>query len=593
MVTATNVAVNPLAVLCVSVSLWLTPFLASGGLLTGQGATVLDATNAQRATFSTNEKIGFMQIINNGVASVNRISFQFAVLAPNGNIVFRHVGNSVGGTVGNAASQVAGLAVSGFAQGPGLYTLKASASLDGVTLEQTQTFTVSSPNLLLIYPPNGSQNLTDNPLTFQWYSSGAVTYRVTVGDSASLYNALFVQTTAGGSSLTYPQNPSDPRQRLSTGQTYWWKVEGLDINGNIVATSMVPFNFSVSATSLTRDMAVTALDVAGPPDSSGGIPFRIVVKNQGNTTETNTPLRVTLGGLTAPETPIAVPQMSPSDALTFNVSASIPADMNEGLAIACLTIFDDTVGNNCKTVLVTRPPAVSSATFAQDCGSVSGDQIWQAIRQVLRDQGIDLDDYSFTGMDGSLTCAELAALLDQLRQGQAQASVSGPPLESSVITTPAPVVGAEAEAGAAPPEELQDVEEQPKTVVKEQSWSGVSSPLAKTAAAVLIKDEAYWRRLWQKLSDEPVPLIDFAEHMVIAVVAGREDGASRVEIDDMRSLDAKFTVRYRLIAYARPFAAGAPKAAAAAKSAPYLLIAIPRTSLKVSFERIKENSNGD
>jgi len=287
--------------------------------------------------------------------------------------------------------------------------------------------------------------------------------------------------------------------------------------------------------------------------------------------------------------------MSPADTLTFNVSAPIPADMNEGLAIACLTIFDDTVTNNCKTVLVTRPPAVSSSTFAQDCGSVSGDQIWQAIRQVLRDQGIDLDDYSFTGMDGSLTCAELAALLDQLRQGQAQASVSGPPLTGTVFTAPAPapVVSAEPEAGAAPPEALQDAEEQPKTVVKEQSWSGVSAPLAKTAAAVLIKDEAYWKRLWQKLSDEPVPLIDFAEHMVIAVVAGREDGASRVEIDDMRSLDAKFTVRYRLIAYARPFGAAAPAAAPAAKSAPYLLIAIPRTSLKVSFERIKESSNGD
>jgi len=567
------------------------PLRAAAGLLTGQGATVLDSTNAQRSTFSTNETIGFIQIVNNGVASVNRIFFQFTVLAPNGNIVFRHVGNSVGGTVGNAASQVGGLAVSGFAQGPGLYTLKASASLDGVLLEQTQTFTISSPNLLLIYPPNGSQNLTDNPLTFQWYSSGAVTYRVTVGDSASLYNALFIQTTAPGtSSLTYPQNPTDPRQRLSTGQTYWWKVEGLDANGNIVATSQVPFSFSVSNTALTRDLAVTTFEVMGPADSSGNIPFKIIVTNQGNTTESNTPLRVTLGGLTAPDTPISVPQMSPSDTLSFNVSAPIPTDMNEGLAIACLNIFDDTVPNNCKTVLVTRPAAISSSTFAQDCGSVSGDQIWQAIRQVLMDQGINLDDYSFTGMDGSLTCAELASLLDQLRQGQAQASVTGPPLAGTVFSTPAPQPVTD--EAASPPTELQDAEEQPKTVVKEQSWSGLSSPLAKAAAAVLIKDESYWKRLWQKLSDEPVPLIDFAEHMVIAVVAGKEDGAARIEIDDIRSLDAKFTVRYRLISYARPFGAGVAAPAPAAKAAPYLLIAIPRTSLKVNFERIKESSDG-
>lgn len=581
----------------VSAALWLIPLLASAGLLTGQGATVLDASNAQRATFSTNEKIGFMQIVNNGVASVNRISFQFAVLAPNGNVVFRHAGNSVGGTVGNAASQVAGLPVSSFAQGPGLYTLKASASLDGVALEQTATFTVSSPNLLLIYPPNGAQNLTDNPLTFQWYSSGAATYRVTVGDSASLYNAMFTQTTASGvNSLTYPQNPTDTRQRMSTGQTYWWKVEGLDLNGNIVATSQVPFNFSVSNTALTRDLAVTSFEVSGAPDSGGAIPFRIVVTNQGNTTESNTPLRVTLGGLTAPETPISVPQMSPSDAQTFNVSASIPPDMNEALAIACLTIFDDTVTNNCKTIQVTRPAALSSTTFSQDCGSVGGDQIWLAIRQVLKDQGIDLDDYSFTGMDGSLTCAELAALLDQLRQGQAQASLSGPPPASTAFTppppTPAPVATPAADAETGAPAELEDAAEQPKTVVKEQSWSGVSLPLAKGAAAVLIKDEAYWQRLWRKLSDEPVPLVDFAEHMVVAVVAGREDAATRIEVEDMSSLNAGLTVRYRLVSYARPFAPAGEKAAPApARPVPYLLIAIPRTSLKVNFERIKENTD--
>lgn len=576
-------------------SLWFNPFLASAGLLTGQGATVLDSSNAQRATFSTNEKIGFLQIVNNGVASVNRISFRFEVLAPNGNTVFRHVGNSVGGTVGNAASQVSGLAVSGFAQGPGLYTLKASASLDGVTVEQTQTFTISSPNLLLIYPPNGAQNLTDNPLTFQWYSSGAATYRVTVGDSASLYNALFVQTTApGASSLTYPQNPTDPRQRLSTGQTYWWKVEGLDLNGNIVATSQVPFNFSVSNTALTRDLAVTTFEVSGPADSSGSIPFRIVVSNQGNTTESNTPLRVTLGGLTAPDTPITVPQMSPSDTQSFQVSAAIPTGMNEGLAIACLTIFDDTVTNNCKTIQVTRPAAISTGAFAQDCGSVGGDQIWAAIRQVLRDQGIDLDEYSFTGMDGTLTCAELASLLDQLRQGQAQATVSGPPLTGTVIAAPAPVTKTETEAEPGPPAGLENEgEEQARTVVKEQSWSGVSMPLARTAAAVLIKDEAYWKRLWQKLSDEPVPLVDFAGHMIVAVVAGREDGASRVEIEDMSSLADKLTIRYRLVSYTKPFApAGVKLPAPELKPAPYLLIAIPRTSLKVGFERIKEDSDG-
>lgn len=571
--------------------LLLLPLAAEAGLLTGQGITVLDVTGAQRATFSTNESIGFIQIVNNGAASGNRIFFQFQVTAPNGNVVFRHVGNTVGGTIGNAASQINGLSISGFAQGPGVYTLNGTASLDGVPLTQTVTFTISSPNLLLIYPPNGSQNLTDNPLTFQWYSSGAVTYRVTVGDSPSLYNALYVQTTSpGASSLTYPQNPTDARQRLSTGQSYWWKVEGLDVNGNVVAISQMPYSFSVANTSLTRDLAVTELEISGAMDYSGNIPFRITVKNQGNTTESNVPLRVTLGGLTAPNTPITLPQMSPSDVQTFDVSAPIPTDMNQALAIACLNLFDDAVANNCKTISVNRPTALSTGSFAGDCAAVSGEQAWLAIQQVLRDRGINLEDYNFTGMEGGMTCSELSALLDQLRQGQAQASLSGPPMTLPVVPpTAAPVAETATTTSGAPEVVVSD--EQPQSVAREKSWSGVAMPLSKAAAALTIKNEVNWKKLWSRLSDEPAPLIDFADHMVLAVLAGGGDSASRIEIDDMQSTGSGLAVRYRLVTYAQPFAVKGAKPEAANKPVPYLLIAIPRTTLKINFERSKENAD--
>ena len=567
---------------------------ARAGLLTGQGVAVLDLTNSQRAAFSTNESIGFQQIVNNGVDSPNRIFFAFSVTAPNGNIVFRHAGNSVRGTVGNAASQVSGIAITGFLQGPGIYTLSATATLDGVSVVQTQTFTISSPNILLIYPPNGSQNLSDSPLTFQWYSSGAITYRVTVGDNASLYNALFTQTTsAGANSLSYPQNPVDARQRLSTGQTYWWKVEGLDLNGNVVAQSQNPFNFSVASTALTRDMAVTELEVSGAPDSGGNIPFRVTVVNQGNTTESNIPLRVTLGGLTAPGSPFDVPQMSPSDVQTFSVAAPIPTGMNESLAIACLTIFDDTVGNNCKTVAVTRATAISSAAFSGDSSLLSGEQIWQAIQQLLKEQGTNLDDYSFSDMEGSLTRDELAALLDQLRQGQAQANLTGPPLP---VAPPAQVAlpSAPNEEPAAPEDSSSApapvVDEQPRTVVQERNWSGMARPLAPRTLFFSLKKEGNWRRLWTRLSEEPVPEVDFTEHTIVAIIAGGRVDADRVEIEDFRSLSSVLTVRYRLVAYARPFAVEKKKPALR-KTVPYSLVVIPRTALKVKFERIKENSN--
>ena len=78
-------------------ALLLTAHTALAGLLTGQGVSALDQTGAQRTTFSTNEKIGFIQIINNGSAS-NRISFQFAVARPTATRSFA-IPATPGGTV--------------------------------------------------------------------------------------------------------------------------------------------------------------------------------------------------------------------------------------------------------------------------------------------------------------------------------------------------------------------------------------------------------------------------------------------------------------------------------------------------------------
>jgi hypothetical protein len=542
--------------------LFLAALPAAAGLLSPQGVSVLDGTGAPRQSFSTNETIGFQVAVNNGAASPNRVTFMFNVVAPNGNVVFRHNGNAARGTVGNTASAVTGLVVSGFAQGPGTYTLKATASLDGVNLEQDATFTISSPNLLLIYPPNGSVNLTDNPLTFQWYSSGAATYRVTVGDNPSLYNALFVQTApAGSNSLTYPQNPSDPRQRLSTGQTYYWGVVGLDVNGNVVAQSQTPFSFSVANTALTRDLAVTALTINGMADASGNIPFQITVANQGNTTESNTPLRVTVGGLSAPGTPLTVPQLSPGDAKTFAVSAPIPTDMASGLVIACLTIFDDNVANNCATLMVSRPTAISSTTFGSQTAQMSAEQIWAAIEQILQDQGVDLSGYNLINMEGSMTQAELAQLLDQLRQGQVATNLSGPPLPSVVPSGPSPTAPV-ADAAIPPPPPIEPAGQDDQSVAAEQTWSGTSSPMSPRTVAVAVTKEGNWRRLWSRLS------------------------ADRIQIEEALASQGLLTVRYRPVSYAR-FDPGTARTAAPKDTVPYILEVIPRTVLKVKFEKVK------
>lgn len=563
---------------------------ARAALLSPQSVAVLGSDGAPRTTFSSNETVGFTQVVFNGAASSNRTAFQFEVLAPNGNTSFRHAGNSVPGSVGNASARIAGVAVSGFYQGPGVYTLRATASLDGTSVTQTQAFTISSPNILLIYPPNGATGLTDNPLTFQWYSSGASTYRISVGDNASVYNPILVQTTAvGANTFTYPQNPPDDRQQLTAGQVYYWKIEGLDANGNVVAASQVPFSFTVATVSLTRDLAVTGLEPNGTPDASGNIPFRITVKNQGTTTETGIPLKLTLGGLPAPNTPIELPALLPGDEKSYDRSAAIPSDQAQGLAIACLTIFDDTVANNCKTLTVTRPTATDGSTSSPGSVPLTAEQIWEAIKQLLKERGLDLSDYDLVGMEGTLTRDELAALLDQLRQGQASSVITGPPLAppSSGSTAPAPVYVAPKarldEPPAPPP-----VEEEKEDGATE--WSGYSAPLSGKTMTVTVSDEGRWRKLWARLSDQPAPKVDFRRHKVAAVLVGRGQKVDRVVVDAVLPAGEELVVRYRLVTLSRfGRSANAPDLKSlGTRFTPYLLKIVPRDVASVRFELSKE-----
>lgn len=563
---------------------------ARAALLSPQSVAVLGSDGAPRTTFSSNETVGFTQVVFNGAASANRTAFQFEVLAPNGNTSFRHTGNSVPGSVGNASARIAGIAVSGFYQGPGIYTLRAIAALDGTSVTQTQTFTISSPNILLIYPPNGATGLTDNPLTFQWYSSGASTYRISVGDNASVYNPILVQTTAAGAStFTYPQNPPDDRQKLAAGQVYYWKIEGLDANGNVVAASQVPFSFTVATVSLTKDLAVTGLDPNGSPDASGNIPFRITVKNQGTTTETGIPLKFTLGGLPAPGTPIELPALMPGEEKSYDVSAAIPSDQAQGLAIACLTIFDDTVANNCKTLTVARPTSADGSTSNPGSIPLTAEQIWEAIKQLLKERGLDLSDYDLVGMEGTLTRDELAALLDQLRQGQASSVVTGPPLAppSAGSTAPAPVyVSPKTKLDEPPPPP--PVEEEKEDGATE--WSGYSAPLSGKTMTVTVSDDGRWKKLWARLSDQPAPKVDFRRHKVAAVLVGRGQKADRVVVDAVLPAGEELVVRYRLVTLSRFGRAGnAPDLKSlGTRFTPYLLKIVPRDVASVRFELSKE-----
>ena len=396
---------------------------------------------------------------------------------------------------------------------------------------------------------------------------------------------------AGASSFTYPQNPADDRQKLTSGTMYYWKVEGLDISGNVVAQSPVPYSFGVATVALTRDLAVTVLDVAGSPDASGAIPFTITVSNQGTTTESNVPLKFTIGGLPVSGTPIDLPPMMPGETKTYNRSGLIPADQAQGLAIACLTIFDDTVANNCKTLTVTRPTTSGSGSTGSPGGvPLTAEQIWEAIKQLLKEKGIDLSEYDLVGIEGSMTRDELASLLDQLRQGQASAIGTGPPMAASPISAapaPAPYVPPLDKSSKAP--ELPAKDDTASSEDGASEWSGYAPPLTGKTMTLSVSDEGRWKKLWTRLSDRKLPAVDFSRYKVAAILVGKGVKADRVAIDAAVPSGQDLVIRYRLVRLTRFARGGAPDVdGLGTRLTAYHLRLVPRDVVAVRFEESKE-----
>lgn len=473
---------------------------ASAGLLTGSGVFLKDSGGAERATYSNNERLSMTARLNNAVASANRVQFTFKILNPNGVPVFTHTGNSVPGSAGNSASQVSGILISKFFTGPGNYTFQADAVLDGQTVSQAASFTVSSPNIIMVYPPNGARDVSDKPLSLRWVSSGATKYRVTVGDNASLYNSVFSGLTNGGENfLNYPENPADQRANLSSGQVYYWKVEGLDNSGNVVARSEVPFNFTARTASLTRDLAVSALETTGVV--SAEVFFRVKVSNQGGTSEANVPLRLSLGGLPAAGSPMTLPQMSPSDTREYTFSAPIPMDQAQSLAIACVEFFDDNVPNNCKSLQVMRPTTGSGSGFGPQ-RPLTKEELWQALQQKLIELGYDLGGYDIESMS-QLSTEDMAALLAELSRGQVQVGVSGPPTNGAPPISwlpPDTTGGASAwDVGLAPPLDLPGVSE-----------GGAETALGSGAApGDAVKSGEFWNAIEEHLRSQGIDLREY------------------------------------------------------------------------------------
>jgi hypothetical protein len=233
----------------------------------------------------------------------------------------------------------------------------------------------------------------------------------------------------------------------------------------------------------------------------------------------------------------------------------------------------------------------ASSDGTTDFGAnMSADQIWQAIQDLLRQQGMDLSEYNLIGMEGQLSADDLKSLLASLRTGAADISLSGPTLG---VTTPVVATAiSTAPAGAAPAPKLNGtapngvVAEEEEAVPLGTEWSGFSAPQSAKPSGQVISDEKTWRKMWRLVQTGRVPKVNFTEHIVVGVFAGKGEKADHAEISAVEMSLSGLMVRYQFIRYATFNVNTSPRA-----SVPYRLRVVPRTTVPVHFDLAEEKDD--
>ena len=525
--------------------------LAHAGNLANMSVSIADAGGKARTTFSNSETITLRQQVYNSVASLNLISFKFIIKNPAGTAVFTHTGNAAPGTPGLSQTQLSGVSIAGFYSTPGNYTFAGEASLDGETVTQEARFTISSPNITLIYPPSGATGLSDTPLIFRWVGSGASQYRITVAENPGLYNPVHQSINTGETSFSYPQNPAGPREQLVPQQVYYWKVEGLDAAGNTISQSSV-YNFSLrnQTASQSRNIIVSDLSLTEPlRDKTLPLHFRAVVYNAGSGAETNIGLKMSLGGLSAQDSPKHIQTLSAGESKELPFTAFMPPDQESSLAAACVDIFDDNLTDNCKTKMITKDTGEAAAAGGSS-KNLSYDELWAELKKRLGPDALKaLEGYTFQTIEcGNCSGSELNDILDALVNGDATlvgASInetSGTPAGAAAQ----PVQGAA--AAPAPESPGVDLEVLHPSGIALDEWTGSTGALLeKETSTFVITGENDWKKLWKSLSDAPVPAVDFSKNMVLGIISAAADRVDAIRILSKRNTDDGLTVDYYYI----------------------------------------------
>jgi len=385
--------------------------------------SIFDSAGKERTSYSSTEKIGFSVTCYNS-ETVGRIYFEFYVKSPEGVKVFEHTGNSAVGTEGLGGSSIKNIPISGFYNTPGKYTYKARviAAVGGNLLDspddtEEMSFYIYSPSIILSYPANGARDLIDKPLTFRWVSSGATKYRVYVDDDKGFYNCLF-QTGSGEypdpqtTYFQYPTSPQDPRQKLAGGVVYWWKVEGLDNAGNVVAKTPVPFSFTLKETApsvTTKDLAVTDI-ILDKESTASELKFNVLVKNQGGMTISNTRVNLYVNGVPViPHQVLDFINTGETKTLAFLGGASKERIVTVSAAI---DFPDDNMKNNMLT---------KTFTLALEQRPYEPWEVWEIVKKFIKDSAIlkELEGYTLSEVT-LIPEGDVARELTRLKEGKAK-----------------------------------------------------------------------------------------------------------------------------------------------------------------------------
>jgi len=355
--------------------------------------SVFDSAGRERTTYSSSEKIGFSVTCYN-YEHVDRIYFEFYVLSPEKKLVFKHTGNSAAGNVGEGSSSIRNIPISQFYKSPGkyFYMARVIGGAEQYFATDYKVFYIYSPSITLSYPANGARGLIDKPLTFRWVSSGATKYRVYVDDDKGFYNCLF-QTGKGEypdpvtTYFQYPASPKDPRQKPAGGVVYWWKVEGLDSQGNVVAKTPVPFSFTLGETALsatTKDLAVTDI-ILDEKSTASELKFDVLVKNQGGMAISNTRVNLYVNGVPIiPHQLLNFINTGEEETLTF-LGGAVKEKMVT--VSAAIDFPDDNMKNNMLTEIF---------TLVLERRHYEPWEVWKIIKRFIRDLEIlkELEGYT-------------------------------------------------------------------------------------------------------------------------------------------------------------------------------------------------------